>query len=363
MRQKRVNAGQKISGNLSAAAINALPRLIENDQMRELDKPSGPISTADAPGHFVFGTYSGGLAVGEWGYLNRALFPAIGAIIPVDEATWFFQNELANAPTPEALGVSGPTQYVKNMVPAMHVGQGKFQISGLARTRIQFPAGSDPTSNIYRTALFSGPDKMPTATASDNGVMDIIWHKEIDSENRIHAAIVRFPSAPRPPRTAQFNLRCNGLVHSSGGLVEANGSDGQILSGANTYLGMQKVSPQDIEFLRSGDFLISLSVYLESYTWTSRPSRTGKIIVELFKRAGVLAAGKNSVWGNIKTAEENGQPFNQEIIASSMHLVQIQAGDKFSVKASADIGTANVGVQMTISGPYSNHFPEASAYY
>ncbi|MEW4566130.1 hypothetical protein AB1K70_26670 [Bremerella sp. JC770] len=360
MKQKRVSGGQKIHGNISAAAINQLPRLIENEQMREVNKAGGPIPAVGGPGHFIFGNVSG-LAVGEWAYLNRPVFPGTGALVPVNEATWFFDSSMREAPTPTALGTSGPSQYVKQMLPAMHVGQGMFQVSGLARTRIQFPEGVLASSNLYRTAHI-GDNAVPIATDTDAGDLDIIWHKEIDAENRIHAAVVRFPTGPRPPRTAQYNLRLNGVTYN-GGTVEATGTDGQLTAGANTYHGTQIVSPADIQLLRSGDYMISMSVYFRSYSWTSRPSRSGKVSVELFKRGGTLSGGKYTVWGNPKTVEELGQPPYGQIFAASTHLLQVEAGDKFSVKASADIGTADIGVQMTIAGPFNNHFPESGTYW
>ena len=364
MRQKRVSGGQKIGGNLSAKAISELPRLIENDQMRELNKPGGPIPYVDGPGLFVYGAADDTLEPGEWTYLNRPLFPSTVISTDVKEATWFQQTEIKEAATPTGLGVDGPSQYVKNLLPAMAVegkpsgAMAKFQIGGLARTRIQFPEGGGESNRMYRTAVIGSNNHVPIATKDDNGEMDIIWHKEIDAENRIHAALVRFPSVPRPPRTAQYNFLCNDVTYN-GGFKNANGSDGVIVSGANTYHGTQAASANEVQLLRSGDYLVSANLYFSSYSWTARSIRTGKVIAEVI---GPGTLGTLRLWGNIKTADEVGEPFYDRVFASATRTFQIQAGETLSVRASADIGTADVGVQLSIMGPFNNHFPEGSIY-
>ena len=368
MRQKRVSGGQKISGNLSASAINQLPRLIENDQMRELDKQGGPIPTIEGPGLFVYAKATTALETGQWTYLNRPLYPSTASSTDVKEATWFYQAELREAATPAALGSQGASQYVKQLLPAMAVEPRRsgeltrYQIGGLARTRIQFPEGVDATSNVYRTAHI-GTNATPIATASDAGDLDIIWHKEIDAENRIHAALVRFPAAPRPPRLVQYRARCPGITYS-GGSVAASLWTKEVGQGANTYLGIQTASgPASLQFLRGGEYRVSLAVYLDSYSWTDRASRSGRIVTQLLKSSGGSWTGITTVAANAKGVDVAGDPLAEQVLASYTRAIDMAAGDKLSLQASADIGTAEVRVQVAIDGPYNNHYPETSIYF
>jgi len=363
MRQKRVSGGQKISGNLSAAAISQLPRLIENDQMRELNKPGGPIPTVDGPGLFVHAKATSELATGEWTYLNRPLFPSIVSSTDVKESTWFNQSELLEAATPDALGLQGGGQYVKQLLPAMAIEPRRageltrYQIGGLARTRIQFPEGALATSNLYRTA-YIGTNSIPMATDTDAGELDIIWHKEIDSENRIHAAIVRFPTGPRPPRLSQWTARVPGVTYN-GGTAAPDFWSKDVGGGLNTYLGVE-TSAGNLKILRGGEYHVSIGLYLASYSWTNRASRSGRVTAQL---TGGIWAGVGKVVANAKAVDASGDPLTDEIIGTATRVINVDAGDTISVQVTADIGAAEVKVQTTIEGPYNNHYPEGSAYY
>ncbi|MHC2067637.1 hypothetical protein ACYFX5_09210 [Bremerella sp. T1] len=365
MKQKRVRGGQKIGGNLSAAAINAINGLVERDDLTRLNKPGNRRPEIQQHGIFVDAEAHRDIAAGEWQYISPPLFH------PDDVGeNWGLGAEFYWATTQGTVGY-GPGGRNEGLIPAMATESlkdgdvGRFQVAGVARTKVKFPylASVPPQWSLYRqayrTAHFSTADGVPIATVNDNGLLDVLWHDE-PAGVELQDATVRWPAVPRSPRMLQIVALFDNTSSSSSSFT-CDGYQYQTLT--TPYFGINGTVSQRPCFLRAGVYKITANLWCE-FGGVLGSGHNGLIKARVTKTGPSPPTNAVNIAGHWTNDLPDGPSIGHStIFASGSQLWNVNSFDELYAEiVAADIQSANVRVQIQIEGPFNNDFPEVTTY-
>ncbi|PQO35869.1 hypothetical protein DTL21_08000 [Bremerella cremea] len=196
--QKRVSAGQRINGNISASAMNELGKMIQERNAAKLSRGGQAIELAAGPGLFIQASNSvpATMERGEWMAISGTTFDVTDR-----EDRWPFETEAKAAYLTTTSIVLPVFAMAMEKVPNGRVGV--FQIAGIARTKIFAPPSASAKTLItafYDDDAAGTNPRMLTGSEHPMGSIDVIWHDTYTANASEYVpvwAMVRWPGAPR----------------------------------------------------------------------------------------------------------------------------------------------------------------------
>lgn len=342
------------------------------DQAQQGRMLSGAPTDEGAPdehGLFILGRPTQDLALGQWGYLTEPRFGATDR---------FLFDTLMQQGIPSQMGYPGHRGPLLGMAaePIKANQVGRFQIAGVARTKVvipKLPAGwkfSPHLAGMDMAHVTAGA-KMPTATRNLNGQMDLIWldQSAVDAEEDSEvAAVVRWPTVPRGPMLAGHKLRyyaysapwTQDMEIQTGSTVDNN-----LLNHPN-YLGITApFGERLIYFMRGGTYQISVHMLVAQ---ASMPEDRGIMQVDLLINDAQSTFVGPGRFRFVVHAEKLYEPGGIGAIDGMGHSfvtsAPVSAGDRLALRVTPlrNISGIELLGAVSILGPLDHDYPATSAW-